>query len=310
MTPLELAAAARRAAHGLGFAACGITDLKPSATRAALDAWLERGLQGEMAYMARQAATRRGPQRVWPEARSIVVVLDNYYTGSRPDGAEFRVARYAQGEDYHRVMGERLGRLAAELVAVAGRGRTRIYVDAGPLPERELAMRAGLGWFGKNTMLIHPRLGSFTFIGTVLTDLDLAADAPFESDRCGTCRRCLDACPTGAFPEPRVLDATRCISYLTIEAKQDIPAPLRAGVGDNLFGCDICQDVCPWNEKFARTTGEVRYLPSADAPFPSLEEILAMDEPAYEARFGFTALERAGLAGLKRNARVVIENRR
>lgn len=308
MTPIELSAAAKRAARELGFDACGITDLRPCDTRAAFDAWLKHDYHGEMAYMARQAPVRREPQRAWAEARSIVVVLHNYYQPQVGVGGRARLARYAQGDDYHRVMMQRLNGLGQAVVAAAGGGRTRAFVDAGPLPERQLAQRAGLGWFGKNTMLINPRLGSFTFIGVVLTDLDLARDEPFEADRCGTCHRCLDACPTHAFPAPRVLDATRCVSYLTIESQRDIPAPLRAGVGDNLFGCDICQDVCPWNAKFARDTGELRYLPRADAEFPTLEEILRMDKRAFDAALGHTTLERAGLAGLKRNARVVLEN--
>jgi epoxyqueuosine reductase len=181
-------------------------------------------------------------------------------------------------------------------------------VDAGPLPERELARRAGLGWAAKNTMLIHPGLGSFTFVGCLLTDLELTLDAPFDVERCGSCTRCLEACPTSAFPAPGVLDATRCISYLTIEAKSEVPESLRGAVGDNLFGCDICQDVCPWNEKFAAPTRESAYAPRPEAEWPALEEILRMSAEAFDERFGETALERAGLEGLKRNARVVLEN--
>jgi epoxyqueuosine reductase len=309
VTPLELSAAAKRAARELGFDACGVTDLSPTQTRAAFDAWLEHGYHGEMAYMARQAPVRREPQRAWADARSVVVVLHNYYQPQAVIGGRARLARYAQGDDYHSVMKQHLGELADAIVTAAGGGRTRTLADAGPLPERELARRAGLGWFGKNTMLISQRLGSFTFIGVVLTDLELARDEPFAADRCGTCRRCLDACPTDAFPAQRVLDATRCVSYLTIESKRDIPEPLRPGVGENLFGCDICQDVCPWNVKFARETGEPRYLPRADAQWPTLDELLRMDERAFDAAFGHTALERAGLTGLKRNARVVLGNR-
>ena len=161
----------------------------------------------------------------------------------------------------------------------------------------------------KNTMLIHPRIGSFTFIGCVLTDLELAPDAPFEADRCGTCTRCLDACPTGAFPEAHVLDATKCISYLTIEARSEVPTALRASVGDNLFGCDICQEVCPWNVRFAQPATEPGFQTKPDVEWPTLKAILRMDQRAFDDRFGDTAIERAGVNGLQRNARVVLENR-
>jgi len=310
VTPGELADAAKRIAAATGFEACGIANLAPSRTADALNAWLERGFHGEMKYMARQAAVRRDPARAWREARSIVVVLHNYYRNDSTISADrYRLARYAQGEDYHQVTMSKLERLGSEIVRLADHGSYRSYVDAGPLPERELAQRAGLGWMAKNTMLIHPRLGSFTFIGCVLTDLELEADSPFEADRCGSCTRCLDACPTGAFPEPHVLDATRCISYLTIEARSDVPAALRASVGEHLFGCDICQEVCPWNVRFAQDAAEPGFRPAPDTAWPTLEEIAAMDQAAFDNRFGDTAIKRAGVSGLQRNARVVLENR-
>ena len=308
MTPEELTAAATAAASALGFEACGVTDLRAAdGATAALDAWLERGMHGEMRYMARQAPTRREPQRVWPEARAAVVVLHNHFhADADPAAGRGRIARYALGEDYHTVMHERLAALAERLAEAAEGGTFRIYVDAGPLPERELARRAGLGWFGKNTMLIHPRLGSFTFIGVLLTDLDLARDAPFETDRCGTCRRCLDACPTAAFPAPHVLDATRCVSYLTIEARGPVPDALAPLLGDHLFGCDICQDVCPWNVRFAAETAEPRYRPRPPDEWPTLVELTRMSEREYEEAFEGTALERAGRAGLARNAEAIL----
>jgi len=305
------AAAAKSAAEDLGFEACGIADLDASDAVPALNRWLDRGFNGEMRYMERQAPVRREPPRAWPEARSAIVVLHNYnQTHAEPAPGRGRIARYALGDDYHSVMSDKLERLAARLVATAGAGRFRAYVDAGPLPERELARRAGLGWFGKNTMLIRPGLGSFTFIGILLTDLALTADRPFEADRCGTCRRCLDACPTDAFPEPRLLDATRCISYLTIEARGAMPDPLKALVGDWLFGCDVCQDVCPWNVRFAAETRESRYRARPASDWPTLAEIAAMTEREFDDAFGETALERPGRAGLARNAAVVLENTR
>ena len=308
MNPRELAALARRMAAELGFQACGVTDLAPVPHSAALHHWLADGMHGDMNYMARQASTRCEPSRAWKDAKSVVVVLHNYYVESCGAGSGYRVARYAQRDDYHRVMRDLLGRLGAALTESAGTGAFRVFVDAGPLPERELAQRAGLGWIAKNTMLIAPGVGSYTFIGCVLTDLELTPDAPFAADRCGTCTRCLDACPTEAFPAPRVLDATRCISYLTIEARGDVPESLRPLVGDHLFGCDVCQEVCPWNIKFAAETLEPRYRPAS--VWPSLEAILAMDEAGFDSRFGDTAIERARRTGLQRNARVVQANTR
>ena len=311
MNPIALADAAKAAAEELGFEACGITDLAASDAAAALGRWLDRAFSGEMRYMERQAPVRREPARAWPEARSAIVVLHNYYQAhAEPSPGRGRIARYALGDDYHAVMSDKLEQLAARLLAAAGAGRFRAFVDAGPLPERELARRAGLGWIGKNTMLIRPGLGSFTFIGVLLTDLAVAPDQPFEADRCGTCRRCLDACPTDAFPEPRVLDATRCISYLTIEARGAMPGPFKPLVGDWLFGCGVCQDVCPWNVRFAAETNESRYRARQASDWPTLAEIAAMTERAFDEAFGETALERAGRAGLARNAAVVLENTR
>ncbi len=308
MTPRELAALAKREAGALGFAACGVTGPETVPHTEALDSWLDLGMHGDMRYMERQAAARRDPGRVWAEARSIVVVLDNYYSGAGWDSGAYQVARYAQANDYHQVTRERLERLGVALTAAAGTGSFRSYVDAGPMPERELAQRAGLGWIGKNTMLIRPGLGSFTFIGVLLTDLDLERDAPFEADRCGSCTRCLDACPTDAFPAERVLDARLCISYLTIEASGEMPEALQPAVGDHLFGCDVCQDVCPWNVRFAGGARDPRFEPSPSESWPSLEQILEMDQRAFDARFGPTAIERARLSGIQRNARVVLRN--
>jgi epoxyqueuosine reductase len=184
----------------------------------------------------------------------------------------------------------------------------RRYVDTGPLLERELAVRAGLGWFGKNTMLINPHFGSWLFLGVLLLDLELAYDAPFEADRCGTCDRCLQACPTRCILPDRTLDASRCISYLTIELKRaDIPAELRPQVGDWVFGCDVCQEVCPWN-RFAPRTTEPAFDPRPGLPRPELSELLNMDDEAFRRRFRGSPIKRAKRQGLQRNAAVVLEN--
>jgi len=187
---------------------------------------------------------------------------------------------------------------------------TRCYVDTGRVPERELAQRAGLGWIGKNMMLIHPGIGSFTFIGVVLTDAHLAADLPFDADRCGTCRRCLDACPTDAFAAPRELDARRCIAYLTIEKRGAFTAAERTMVGDWVFGCDICQDVCPWNVTFARPTTDPGLLPRADLGAPDLAALLTSDDGEFQRRYADTPFGRPGPAGMRRNAQAALANDR
>jgi epoxyqueuosine reductase len=210
------------------------------------------------------------------------------------------VAKYARSEDYHRVTLARLDRLA-EWLRGRGAAVARPYVDDGPIPERELAQRAGLGWIGKNTMLIRPGVGSFFFIGTIFTDLALPADPPFTTDHCGSCTRCLDACPTEAFVEPHVLDATRCISYLTIEQRGPIAESLVGQLRGFAFGCDICNDVCPWNHRFAEPTTieELRPLPRLDGADPGYFD--RMDEAEFAARFSDTPFSRPGLAGMRRN---------
>jgi epoxyqueuosine reductase len=233
------------------------------------------------------------------------------YGGREPSGP---VARYARGDDYHDVMAERLRALHACVDAWAGAPvRGKAYVDTGPVLERDLARRAGLGWFGKNTMLINRGIGSFFFLGVLLLDVDLEPDAPFETEHCGTCRRCLDACPTNALLDPGVLDARRCISYLTIELKGPIPSELREGMGDRMYGCDICQEVCPWNLRFAQE------LPD-DSPYAAREvlegrdarqlarNLLGMTQEAFSRAFKGSPMKRAKLRGLKRNAAVVLGN--
>src|SRR5438132_7000206 len=298
--------AVKRRAEALGFDAVGIATLEPNVHADDLDAWLAQGYAGTMAYLQRQAGQRKHPARIMPEARMAVVTLTNYFHRSADPGPPARgqgkVAQYAWSPDYHAVLGRRLEQLAAAIRDGSPGAKTRCYVDAGPVPERELAQRAGLGWIGKNMMLIHPELGSFTFIGVVLTDAALAPDLPFAADRCGTCRACLDACPTDAFVEPHVLDARRCISYLTIEHHGDFTPHQQSLVGDWLFGCDVCQDVCPWNVSFAQATADPELAPRSELAAPDAREFLALDEETFARRYGDTPFERPGREGMRRNA--------
>lgn len=312
MTPERRAQLVKARALELGFDAAGITHLEPTAHGAALTQWLERGMAGHMTYMHRQARKRLTPASIVPGASRAVVVTRNYYTPDPPRAAGTgKVAKYARGRDYHQALARPLEELARYIVSLGGsRSLTRHYVDAGPAPERELAQRAGLGWIGKNTMLIDPARGSFFFLAAVLTDADLAVDAPFEADRCGSCTSCLTACPTRAFAEPRVLDSRRCISYLTIEHHGEIDPDLAPLMDDWVFGCDICQDVCPWNVKFARETrDEVLDLDSALARL-DLAVLAGISLDDFERRYGFTALERPGASGMRRNAAIAMNNQR
>src|SRR3954465_6098580 len=248
-------------AYGLGFDLVGIAPLGYMDTSPHFDSWIERGFSGEMAYLARGAEKRRDSSVPYAGVTTAIVVGLGY-GGAEPAGP---VARYARGDDYHDVMTARLEELHGWLETTTAHSvRGKAYVDTGPILERDLARRAGLGWFGKNTNLVNPKIGSFFFLGALLVDHPLVSDAPFEADRCGSCTRCLDACPTSAFVEPRVLDATRCISYLTIEQKGPIPDDLAERFHGYVFGCDICNDVCPWNQRFAQPTSVPDFQPSAE----------------------------------------------
>ena len=309
-SPADRARLVKEAAVQLGFETVGIADLTPVPHGDAVDRWLDLGMAGTMRYMHRQRRQRREPAAILDRATRAVVVTRNYYTVEEPPRpGEGRVAKYARGRDYHGALAKPLKELAACVRSLGPRDAvTRAYVDAGPVPERELAQRAGLGWIGKNTMLIDPARGSFFFLGSVLTSVDLAVDLPFEADRCGTCRRCLDACPTNAFPEERVLDSRRCISYLTIEHRGDIDPSLGHLMGDWVFGCDVCQSVCPWNISFAKEAHDpVLGLDAALASIP-LEPITRATDEELTVRYGWTAMERAGPGGLRRNAAIVLEN--
>ena len=296
-------------AYGLGFDLVGIASLGPMETAASFDDWIAKGYSGDMEYLPRGAEKRRDSRLPFSGAVSAIVVGLNY-GGREPSGP---VARYARGDDYHDLMIERLRDLHRWLECEIGRPVSgKAYVDTGPILERDLARRAGLGWFGKNTNLINAQLGSFFFIGALVVDLELERDMPFESDRCGTCTRCLDACPTNAFVDERILDATKCISYLTIETKGEIPVDVRDKVGGLVYGCDICQEVCPWNARFSRELSEDRFRPreaigSKDVRALSAE-FLRMDDESFRSAFRGSPMKRAKLRGLKRNAAIALGN--
>ena len=319
LSPALLSARIRNRAREMGFDLVGIAPAHASAHGDAYERWVEMGMHGEMGYLSREdaVAKRRDPAVLVPGAKSAVVVGLRYYVpdadeGVTADPSRGIVARYARGDDYHELMKERLIALqewiAAELVPVGGRA----YVDTGAVLERELAQRAGLGWQGKNTMLIHPRRGSYYFLGEVLLDVELEYDHRFVKDHCGTCTRCLDACPTGALlgRDPTgapVMDARRCISYLTIELKGAIPRELRPLIGNRIYGCDICQEVCPWN-RFSRPTDEAAFLAREGLDGPSLIEWMTMTQEEFSARFKGSPIKRAKRRGLLRNVAVALGN--
>jgi epoxyqueuosine reductase len=293
-------------AYALGFDLVGFARLGPPDTLAGYDAWLAAGHHADLAYMERSRELRADATRPEPGMVSAIVVGMNY-GGTQPSGP---IARYARGQDYHRVLWDRLDALGDVLREESSTAaRTRGVVDSAPFLERDLARRAGLGWFGKNTMLISPTLGSFFVLGALLTDLELVPSAPFEADRCGTCTRCLDACPTDAFVAPRVLDAGRCISYHTIENRSEIPPAIAERMGDLILGCDICQEVCPWNVKFARDAAEAAFAPRAELTAPDLEALLALDDTQWRTLTAGTALRRPKRAGFLRNVLIALANR-
>ena len=304
VAPVLEARIKQRAAE-LGFDPVGITPLGPARTYDAFRAWLDAGYAGEMTYLPRGAEKRRDTRLPFEGVRSAVVVALNY-GGKQPAGT---VARYARGKDYHDVMIARLESLHAWIEAALGRDvRGKAYVDTGPILERDLAQRAGLGWIGKNTMLISPRHGSFFFLGALLLDLDLQGDAPFDADRCGSCTRCLEACPTDAFVEPRVLDANRCISYLTIEHRSEIAPELQPLMGDLIYGCDVCQDVCPWNHRFATELPDNELAARAENVTPDPTELMSLSDDDFRERFRGSPIKRAKRIGLARNALIALRN--
>ncbi|MXY50270.1 MAG: tRNA epoxyqueuosine(34) reductase QueG [Gemmatimonadetes bacterium] len=312
--PVSLTEEIKAHAASLGFDLAGITTADPPRHGDYYAEWVAQGMAGEMAYLDRQVEKRQDPRNILPNARSLVVVAMNYrcpdpdpVSGMQAAPPRGKIARYARGDDYHDVMKEKLLALLRFVQERAGRPvEGKVYVDTGPVLEREFAVRAGLGWFGKHTNLIHKRVGSWLLIGEILLDIELDPDGP-TADHCGTCTLCLEACPTDAIVEPYVVDSRRCISYHTIELKGAIPLEYRAAMGDRVFGCDDCQDVCPWNRS-APETGLPAFAARPWNEMPDLIEMLGLTPEAFRNRFKGSPVKRTKRRGLLRNAAVALGN--
>ena len=292
----------RQRALAIGFDSVGIVPADAlSAEAIKLTEWLGRGFHGEMAWLAREPEKRTDPRLIFPEARSVVVVLQNYYTDHKHNGTG-KLSRYAWGDDYHDVVREKLGALLDWITVEFPGAKGKICVDTAPMMDKAWAVRAGLGWLGKHSNLITTTLGSWVFIGELILNIELDYDRDVVEDHCGTCTVCLDACPTGAIVEPYVVDSRKCISYATIELRADeLPPEITANQEGWLYGCDICQDVCPWN-RFETPTREARFEPRLGETSLDLDVVGTMEHDEYVTRFRRSAIKRTKLAGLKRNA--------
>jgi len=311
-TASQLTALLKAEAGRLGFALVGACPAVAPVGVAHLAEWLARGHAGQMAYLEARQAAYQHPRHVLDGVRSVLMLGLPYHTVQprSPQPGQGRISRYAWGVgDYHDVIHDKLKQLVNVLSNAAPDSSARGVVDTAPLLEREFAQLAGLGWIGKHTLLINKPSGSYFFLAALLTDQPLVYDESFNAEHCGTCRACLDACPTQAFPEPYVLDATRCISYLTIELREAIPPDLRPGIGDWLFGCDVCQDVCPWNRQPPQSD-EFSFRPHADSNPTALAALFELDETAFRRRFRDTPLWRPRRRGILRNAAIVLGNQR
>lgn len=291
-------------ARAVGFDSCRIAPCEAPPNRGHFERWLSEGAAGEMEWMTRGAEKRADPQKVLPGARSMIVVALNYWQGPEETAKAGRIARYAWGDDYHEVMLSRL-RTLDEFLRERG-GEQKCYVDTGPILERDFAAEAGIGWHGKSTMLLDRNLGTWFFLGEILTTLELPADAP-QAARCGSCTRCMVACPTGAITSPHRLDARRCISYLTIELKGAIPLEFRPLIGDRIFGCDTCLDVCPWN-RFAEASRETAFAARPATSAMALRDFLALDDEQFRALFRASPIKRIKRRGFLRNVCVALGN--
>jgi len=306
-SPTSVKAHIKAKAAELGFDRCGITTSSPPPHHKDYLDWLEDGMAGELNYLHRQAPKRSSLDTVLPGVKSLIVVAMNYYTDDKPSEEKSGlIARYARFDDYHQTMWNRLDNLLIYITELVPGTQGKAYCDTGPITERDYAMRAGLGWIGKHTNLINRGLGNWFFLGELLLDLELAPDEP-ESTHCGTCVRCLAACPTGAIVAPYKLDARKCISYLTIELKGSIPIELRPLVGNRIYGCDDCLAICPWN-RFAVKSTDPAVQPRSDLVSTDLIELLSIDDAGFKRRFESTPIMRTKRRGLLRNVCVALGN--
>jgi epoxyqueuosine reductase len=301
----------KQKAHELGFDYVGISPAEPLTEEAEhLAEWLSRGYHAAMYWMERNRDRRTDPRTIIPGAQAVISVAINYYTpheiSDHPERG--KISRYAWGDDYHGVVGERLKKLWEYINEIEPGAEGRYYVDTGPVMDKVWAARAGIGWIGKHTNLISREHGSWLFLGEIITTLGLEFDIPTQ-DYCGTCRRCIDACPTDAIVDEYVLDSNKCLSYLTIEHRGDIPDGIKPNTEQWIFGCDICQDVCPWNIKFALPSAVEEFQPRPENLNPLLIDIVTMAQEDFNRRFRKSPVKRTKLKGLKRNARAVIEGR-
>jgi len=291
-------------AHKLGFSFCGISRaefLDEEAPR--LEAWLKRGYQGKMSYLENYFEKRLDPSRLVPGARSVVSLLYNYYPPKELPASGYKIARYAYGEDYHFVIKDKLREFMEEIRGHIGDVNGRVFVDSAPVMERAWARKSGIGWIGKNSLLLNREAGSFFFLAELIIDLELECDGPVK-DYCGTCTACMDACPTNAIPEPYVVDGSKCISYFTIELKDEIPPDAKGKFENWIFGCDICQEVCPWN-RFARPHNEPRFDPPPELQQMTKSDWKELTEEVFRKVFRHSPLKRARYEGIKRNIRFV-----
>ncbi len=291
----------KKEAKRLGFDACGISKaifLEEEAPR--LEAWLQNGFQGEMRYMENHFEKRLDPRLLVPGAKSVISLLYNYYPLETQNKQSYQISKYAYGEDYHLVIKKKLNEMVDSMQQIMGKFNARVFTDSAPVMERAWAQKSGLGWLGKNSLLINKSKGSFFFLAEIILDMEFSYDSPFKSDHCGTCTRCVDACPTQAILPDNTVDGSKCISYFTIELKEEIPAQYKGSFEDWAFGCDICQDICPWN-RFSEPHREEKFHPDKRLLQFEKDDWEEITEDVFKEIFKRSAVKRAKFSGFQRN---------